>query len=429
MSLAQPAVQAALSRAFVEHRAPAELAGVYRARGDAPLWVEDGRLRPQAQAIVGLLAGAARDGLDPNAYDPDGLAQKLAAARTGRPAALAQAELALSAVFADYVADLHRAPPGAAPQFWDPAIPVPPITPAQALAALAGPGEFSAKLDSLQRMHPIYVALREALARERAAHPGGSPRQDLILANMARARALPADPGRRYVMVDVAAQRLWLYEDGRPIDSMRVIVGRADNPTPVMTGLIRYAEFRPYWNVPPDITAREIAPHVLREGLGYLPRQDLEALSDWTAGAQVLDPAAVDWSGVAAGIQELRLRRRPGATNILGKVKLMLPNPLGIYLHDTPDKRPFGWPRRTISHGCIRLEDAMRLTRALLGPVADHPPPGDDARVDLPSPVPVYVTYLTLAPGPGGLQARPDVYDRDAPLIAALGRRGAVVAD
>jgi murein L,D-transpeptidase YcbB/YkuD len=119
------------------------------------------------------------------------------------------------------------------------------------------------------------------------------------------------------------------------------------------------------------------------------------------------------------------VRRLPGEQNILGRVKLMLPNPLGIYLHDTPNKAPFGADRRALSHGCVRLEDAMRLTRRLLGPQADNPPPGPDARVDLARPVPVYITYFTLVAGPDGrLERRADLYGRDAKLIEALGFGG-----
>jgi murein L,D-transpeptidase YcbB/YkuD len=428
-ALAPWAVEAALRQAIAAGHAPAPVAAFYRARAYAPLWVDGRSLRPAAYSLAAWVAAAGRDGLDPEAYGAAGLDRQLTAARSRRPAALAAAELALSAAAAGYIADLHRAPAGAAPQFWDTALPLPPITPTQALTALAQPGDLGTQLADLTRMHPIYAALRDALGEARAAHPRGSPREDLILANMARARALPADPGRRYVLVDIAAQRLWLYEDGWPIDSMRVIVGRADNQTPTLAGLIRYADFRPYWNIPPDIAAREIAPHVLREGPGYLARQDLEALSDWSPQARVLAPSEVDWTAVASGARELRLRRRPGATNILGQVKLMLPNTLGIYLHDTPDKSPFRRAQRTISHGCIRLEDAMRLTRALMGPAADNPPPGDDVRVDLPAPVPVYVVYLTLAPGPEGLEVRRDIYGRDAPLIAELTRRDRLTAD
>jgi murein L,D-transpeptidase YcbB/YkuD len=202
---------------------------------------------------------------------------------------------------------------------------------------------------------------------------------------------------------------------------MRVIVGTHNAQTPVMAGLIRYAKFRPYWNVPPDIVRDEIAPAVIREGASYLRRHDLEILSDWTPAARRVDPADVDWNAVAAGDVVLRMRRLPGPGNVLGQVKLMLPNPLGIYLHDTPNKAPFATANRTLSHGCIRLEDARRLTRELFGSVADNPPPGDDVRVDLREPVPVYVVYFTLAPTADGLERRRDIYDRDAPLLAELG--------
>jgi murein L,D-transpeptidase YcbB/YkuD len=151
----------------------------------------------------------------------------------------------------------------------------------------------------------------------------------------------------------------------------------------------------------------------------------MEVLSDWTPQASLLDPASVDWSAVATGHRTLRVRRRPGEANILGQVKLMLPNRLGIYLHDTPGKQLFERDQRTLSHGCIRLEDAQRLARRLIGPAADHPPAGDDARLDLPRPVPVYVVYFTLAPEAGGLERRRDIYGRDAALIAELQRRRA----
>jgi murein L,D-transpeptidase YcbB/YkuD len=216
---------------------------------------------------------------------------------------------------------------------------------------------------------------------------------------------------------------MWLYEDGRVADSMRAIVGTAQDQTPSMAGLMRYARYRPYWNIPEDIVREEIAPHVLREGRGYLAREEMQILSDWSPNARVVDPAEVDWSAVASGAVTLRMRRLPGEQNILGQVKLMLPNPLGIYLHDTPARWMFGRSQRTISHGCIRLEDAPRLARRLIGPRADNPPPGDDARVDLPSPVPVYIVYFTVAPTPDGLEQRPDVYHRDAPLIAELAGR------
>lgn len=376
--------------------------------------MDHGRLRPDARAVLARLAEARDDGLQPSGYDILHLEHAIAAAASGAPTDLARAELALTEAAATYLLDLHTPSAGAAFAFRDPALPTPPTTRRAALDDLFRQGFAGAA-----RMHPIYEALRAELARRDA----DDPLRPLLRANLERARALPADPGRRHVIVDAAAQRLWLYEDRRPVDSMKVVVGTRRDPTPTMAGLIRYANYQPYWNVPVDVVREEIAPHVLREGTGYLARQDMEVLSDWSAEAQVVDPASVDWPAVAAGGQDLRVRRRPGEENILGRVKLMLPNRLGIYLHDTPGKGAFARTQRALSHGCIRLEDAERLARRLIGPAADNPPPGDDARVDLPEPVPVYVVYFTALPEGGRIARRPDIYGRDAALIAQLGGR------
>lgn len=397
----------------------------YAGRDHRPLWSIGGELRPEAQTVAAMAEGAAADGLASPAYDPAALRRALADARSGEPAALARAELALSAAYAAYVSDLHAPPGGAGLAFRDPMLRPAETAPGAALEAAGRAPDLARQIAAARRMHPIYQQLRGQLQVRRAAKGPGDPLEPLILANMARARVLPADPGQRYILVDAAAQRLWLYEGGRPVDSMEVIVGTPSAQTPVMAGLMRYANFRPYWNIPPDIVRDEIAPQVLREGPRYLARQEMEILSDWTPAAQVVDPALVDWAAVRSGAVTLRVRRRPGDYNILGQVKLMLPNPLGIYLHDTPNKTPFGTSRRLLSHGCIRLEDAQRLARRLIGPAADDPPPGDDARVDLPKPVPVYITYFTLFPGEDGLERRPDVYGRDAPLLAELGAQGA----
>lgn len=105
----------------------------------------------------------------------------------------------------------------------------------------------------------------------------------------------------------------------------------------------------------------------------------------------------------------------------------MLPNRLGIYLHDTPNKALFGRAQRALSAGCVRVEDPERLARWLFGEAGFPAPTGlPEERVDLPAPVPVYITYLTAAPGPDGLVFRRDVYGRDLALIAGLKARGRV---
>jgi murein L,D-transpeptidase YcbB/YkuD len=290
------------------------------------------------------------------------------------------------------------------------------------LEAAAQPAALRDGLAAVARMNPIYEALRSALAAERSR---GGANAALIRANLERARALPANLGRRYILVDVTAQRLWTYENGRPVDSMKVVVGKPSDPTPQMAALVRYAVFRPYWNVPPDLVQTGVARKVLKQGLGYFHAQHLEALSDWSDKAVPIDPAKVNWRTVASGRRDLRVRQLPGPDNMMGQVKFMFPNERGVYLHDSPLRTLFGADERLRSAGCVRLEDARRLGRWLLGDavVAAGALPGPpETRAYLPEPVPVYLLYLTAAPMTQGLSLRKDVYRRDAPLIAQLQR-------
>ena len=200
---------------------------------------------------------------------------------------------------------------------------------------------------------------------------------------------------------------------------MKVVTGKPSQPTPIMAGMVRHLVFNPYWNVPEDLVRTSIAPRVLKEGLAYLQAEKMEVMAGYEDGAPVLDPTEVDWQAVAAGEQVVRVRQLPGPKNMMGKVKLEFANPLGIFLHDTPMKELFGAEVRTASSGCVRLEDALALAKLLLD---EQPAVGDtpEQRVDLPKPVPVYITYLTALPTADGLILRPDVYSRDAPSAQTI---------
>jgi murein L,D-transpeptidase YcbB/YkuD len=227
---------------------------------------------------------------------------------------------------------------------------------------------LQAWVDNLGWMHPIYGQLRAGLAAQEAetpfqrvsATPGwaGPEGGRLIRLNMERARALPADPAERYILVDAAAARLYMYQNGRVVDSMKVIVGKPSEQTPIMAGLIRYSMTNPYWNLPPDLARRRVADGVLKEGPKFLKAKRYEVLSDWTEDAKPIDPKTVDWRAVANGSIELPVRQLPGKDNAMGRVKFMFPNELGIYLHDTPEKNLFAKADRRFSSGCVRVEDA-----------------------------------------------------------------------
>jgi L,D-transpeptidase YcbB len=181
----------------------------------------------------------------------------------------------------------------------------------------------------------------------------------------------------RYVLVDAASARLYMIEEGRVQDSMKVIVGKPETPTPALKDVINYETLNPYWHVTADLAKTLIAPRVLQEGDAYLTTRGYE----------------VDWKAVAAGQAQVYVRQRPGPANSLGQFKFELPNGDGIYLHDTPKKELFAQDQRNLSHGCVRLEDAQKLARWLLGkdpPAAAVP----EEHILLPKPVPITISYL-----------------------------------
>ena len=241
----------------------------------------------------------------------------------------------------------------------------------------------------------------------------------VLMINMERARRLPA-PGelKRHIIVDAGSARIFMYENGSLVDSMRAIVGSNKTQTPMMAALIRYAAVNPYWNLPPELNREMVAPRVLEQGLGYLSERKYEVFADFTDGAPQLDPALVDWQAVSDGKLSLRIRRGPGPGNSMGDIKFMMPNDLGIYLHDTHDKALFQQDDRWVSNGCVRVEDAQRLATWLFGKMPNAGDPNIEKRVEMTEPVPVFLTYLTASSTPGGVVFRADPYERDTSVLA-----------
>jgi murein L,D-transpeptidase YcbB/YkuD len=397
----------AVTAAIQDANAPREVEAFYRARAYRPLWIRDGAIGPEAEAVVRLIETSDLDGLDPDDYRPRALVAALNRAASGSPQALAKAELLLSRRFAELARDMRR-PRHVGVVYADAQLAPRTATMREMLEGAASAGSLSAHLDDVAWMNPVYGGMRAAALR------GGDAAGDrLIRLNLDRARALPADPGRRYVVVDAVSARLWMYEGRQVRGTMRVVVGKPSEPTPMMAGLIRYASINPYWNIPPDLVRLRVAPGAIAQGPSFLKAKRFEALSDWSDKARVVDPASIDWRAVEAGRVEARVRQLPGPANAMGRIKFMFPNNLGIYLHDTPEKALLRENDRLFSSGCVRVEDAPRLARWLFGKPVALRTKVPERRVDLPEPVPVYITYLTAAAEGEGLVFRPDVYGRD----------------
>jgi murein L,D-transpeptidase YcbB/YkuD len=201
----------------------------------------------------------------------------------------------------------------------------------------------------------------------------------------------------RFVLVDAASAQLFMIEDGEVRGSMRVIVGRPAAATPVVESTIYNATLNPYWYVPTDLARSIIAPAVLKDGPSYLRKGGYQILSDFSDEAEVLAPADVDWEAVADGRSTIYVRQLPGPANSMGNVKFGFGHADGIYLHDTPRKELFEATDRNLSAGCVRVEDAARLTAWLFGGSERVASEAPDQDVALPSPVPIVIMYMDTA--------------------------------
>lgn len=396
---------------------PADVSNFYAARRYRPLWLRNGQFGAESDQLLQLLSSAALDGLDPARYRTGELRSLLARAG-GNPGNLVQADMQLSAAFSSYVRDVRR-PRGVEIYYVDEGLKPARPTARQVLEIAAAAPSLADYLGRVGWMNPIYADLRKALGDLQGVKddPLFVDSERRLRLNLDRASVLPT-AAKRYVLVDSAAAKLFYFEHGELVETMRVVVGTQDMQTPMMAALIRYASLNPYWHVPPDLTRDRIAPRVLREGVPYLTGKGYEVVAEWKHDAAIIDPAAIDWKAVAAGDRDIYVRQRPGPTNSMGNVKFMFPNKLGIYLHDTPTKSYFQEMQRLISAGCVRLEDAERFGELLFGRTLEPDSARPEQSVMLDEPVPVYMTYLTRAPEKNRIVERPDVYKRDSAELA-----------
>ncbi|WP_158501752.1 murein L,D-transpeptidase [Vitiosangium sp. GDMCC 1.1324] len=287
--------------------------------------------------------------------------------------------------------------------------------------------EMEAAVKTFQRRHGLAVDGKvgeETLAELRVPV---EERIGEIRVNLERWRWMPRNLGPQYVMVNLPAFELEAVEQGRTVLRMPVIIGMPDWSTPVLEDKVKYLVLHPEWNVPPDITEEEVLPQ-LREDPGAAEALGLTVL-DKTTGEEV-DPWSVDWNGLEPGKLPYRFAQAPGEANPLGQMKFMFPNRFAIYLHDTPNPVLFTQTNRAFSHGCVRVAEPAKLADFMLrghegwseaALAAEMKVGGEPRRVELPSPIPVYLLYWTaFVDTEGWVGFRPDIYEQDEVVLQAL---------
>jgi murein L,D-transpeptidase YcbB/YkuD len=359
-----------------------------------------------AQTLLGVIQSIDSEGLFPKDYQPDLLGAAIAKGEGD------ELDQVASKSFSWLAEDLRDGrTPMTARQQWFAIDPDQDTNPTSAIMTKAlETHDVAGVLAGLDPTHPDYRALKAALA----VTPTTDVRtRSLIRINMDRWRWLKQDLGDIYLITNVPEFQLRLVRDGSQIvRTYRTVVGKpGKTATPQLAEQVKAVVFNPTWTVPQSI--------VVGEGLGA------RLIGNPRAAARQGYKATRNSDGTISVVQQ------PGPNNSLGVMKIDMPNPHAIYLHDTPAKALFNSPVRAFSHGCIRTEGALVLgmTMAIMG--ADMPQEqlvanatsGKYTRVPMTRTFPVYITYFTMAQDiDGKLTTFRDIYGRDVAVLASFAK-------
>ena len=267
-----------------------------------------------------------------------------------------------------------------------------------------------------------------------------------ILAGMERCRWRLNHPEyeKRKVLINLPAQQLWTIDNGS-VDSMRICCGAWSTKTPLLCSQLAYMQINPEWSLPPKIVESDFARHV--GDSAWFARHKYFVVNRKTG--DTLNIAHIGREGLKNG--GLRFVQRGGANNSLGRIVFRFLNNFSIYLHDTNTRGVFQRDRRTVSHGCVRVQkpfelacfllpDADDWTRDRIRISMDIPPVTErgmkylQTHTNAPRPlrlidyhgikpkVPVFIVYYTAFPNPdtGLLEYWPDFYGYDKPTLNAM---------
>ncbi len=246
-------------------------------------------------------------------------------------------------------------------------------------------------------------------------------RYEQILVNLERWRWYPRDLGDHYIIVNIANFDLHVVKDNDTVHSHRTMVGTEARKTPVFSEEIKYLEFNPTWTIPPTIQNNDVIPG-MRRNSNYLASKKINV---YDRSGNTVNPSSINWSGDEA--KAYTYRQNPGATNPLGRVKIMYPNQYFIYLHDTPSQALFERNSRDQSSGCVRVEYAVELAKYLVSDQPEYSPDkiddiiakGATKQVKMKQKVNVHHFYWT-AWREGKARFTADIYDYDSKIWEAL---------
>ena len=280
-------------------------------------------------------------------------------------------------------------------------------------------------LRNIQPKNGYYQRLQNLLINDETAEKKltADERQKIYL-SMERLRWPVKEYKGKYLLVNIPEFQLRLIENNTTELKMKVCVGEAGgHETPILSGMVNRMQVNPVWNIPGSIASTEILASLKKDSY-YLEAKNMVAYKN----GQLVEASNVDWNN--ANIDEYSFKQNPGADNSLGQIKFIFSNPYAIYLHDTPAQEMFKQDMRAVSHGCIRVEQPMKLQEFLLKDksesekiineteAASRGQKVDSRWVKIQNPVPVFISYYTaFTDDKGALITANDVYGYDKLLL------------
>jgi murein L,D-transpeptidase YcbB/YkuD len=401
------------------------------------LWINENGLTERGKAIIAEIKKADDYGLRASDYalpNPDGFN-----ANDAKADWLADAEIKISYAVLDYARDARggRLNPQHLSENLDPTLVLP--DPSEVIVAIAVCSDPASYLRSFQPKQPQFEALRRKLIELRgntgSKKVGADGKIRTILVNMERWRWLPNNLGSYYVNVNLPEFMLRVVEKGKVVHTARVVVGKPDKQTPIISNQMQEVVFNPVWNVPNSIKTEEIRPFLVEQGGLFGGGRNTAIFEQHNLhvkyGGREVDPRAIDWGRV--DIRNFEIYQPPGPDNVLGHVKFVFPNKHDVYMHDTTMRNYYGQSYRAESHGCMRVQNPDQLALVLLNHdqgwtqarVASAIRGSGDNHVILQQKIPIYISYFTLRVNDdGSISTFGDVYGHDAKMAAALSGKG-----
>lgn len=240
-------------------------------------------------------------------------------------------------------------------------------------------------LEQIQPKSEAYQALKRELAAIGGTTNADSLKKNTIKLNMERLRWQAPAKDSRYLWVNIPAFKLQWVENSKVVFDMKVCLGEPkpagydtmllrylkthsidDKPvnheTTILCSRINTIQLNPNWNIPSSIAQNEIYYAILRNP-AYLSNNNIRV---YYKDKRVTQPDTIRWSRIPRQKIPYKFKQDASELNALGKFKFIFDNEAGIYLHDTPNKKAFGSNWRAVSHGCVRVEDPLKLSEALV---------------------------------------------------------------